>query len=608
MLVSLKDIRSNFRINPSNIKPDWAAMAPTPIIIGVGDCINRSVRVEDALEPLDLILAALRNAFDDAANGTGADQLIQRVNSVEVVLPWTWPYPDLPGLLAERLGISQNVKHKATSPHGGNQPAKLLDEAARRVAKGECDVAVVCGGEALASRKLTALGICWQRQNWWRVTVVKCAAAGKLPPPGWTHVPKDVASVFSPTTRKLGDDLGGIHSIGAPIQVYPLYENGSRVARGQSIEQNAEESARLYADFAKIAAGNPMAWTYGQPPASEDDIKTISKRNRMICSPCKYNILCRRLKLNEADPLLMNAFNNVNLAGACILTSTEMAEKLKVSPKKWIYPLGGAGTRDAYSCKFTSRAWRQIDHCSLGETKLLFQPIDIKITWCCTKSVQSHKRRHWYIWLLLVSLTLQIHPNANLGSCFPIVPKLACAHLGIPLTGGSKPLSLLGGLTSFGGAGNNYSMHAIIEMVRHLRSGSGKTGLVLANGGSVTYQHVVCLSNSPRSDGSAYPSKNPLPENLESEPHPVTDVGAEGEVEIETYTVEFERDGSPSAAYVVGRLVSNGHRVLANEADEATLNELAAKSEQIGKRGWLRRDPDTEGRGLFTFKKPQSML
>jgi hypothetical protein len=44
-------------------------------------------------------------------------------------------------------------------------------------------------------------------------------------------------------------------------------------------------------------------------------------------------------------------------------------------------------------------------------------------------------------------------------SCFPIVPKLASAHLGLPIVKGSKPVTLLGGLTSFGGAGNNYSMH-----------------------------------------------------------------------------------------------------------------------------------------------------
>jgi len=43
----------------------------------------------------------------------------------------------------------------------------------------------------------------------------------------------------------------------------------------------------------------------------------------------------------------MNAFNTVNLAAACILTSAEYARELGVPSDKWIYPLGGAYTRDA---------------------------------------------------------------------------------------------------------------------------------------------------------------------------------------------------------------------------------------------------------------------
>ena len=46
-----------------------------------------------------------------------------------------------------------------------------------------------------------------------------------------------------------------------------------------------------------------------------------------------------------------------------------------------------------------------------------------------------------------------------LYSCFPIVPKLACQHLSLAFTESRRPITLLGGLTSFGGAGNNYSMH-----------------------------------------------------------------------------------------------------------------------------------------------------
>ncbi len=48
----------------------------------------------------------------------------------------------------------------------------------------------------------------------------------------------------------------------------------------------------------------------------------------------------------------MNAFNNVNLAGSCIMTSTEYARELGIPENRWIYPLGGAGTQEADNCKF----------------------------------------------------------------------------------------------------------------------------------------------------------------------------------------------------------------------------------------------------------------
>jgi hypothetical protein len=53
---------------------------------------------------------------------------------------------------------------------------------------------------------------------------------------------------------------------------------------------------------------------------------------------------------NGLDPLLMNAFNNVNLAATCLLTSTEYAKNLGIPEDQWIYPLGGAGTSDAAKC------------------------------------------------------------------------------------------------------------------------------------------------------------------------------------------------------------------------------------------------------------------
>jgi hypothetical protein len=70
-------------------------------------------------------------------------------------------------------------------------------------------------------------------------------------------------------------------------------------------------------------------------------------------------------------------------------------------------------------------------------------------------------------------------------------------------------------------------------MVRQLRGDKGKNGLILANGGTVTYQYVICLSTQPRNDKSSYPTSNILPESLEDEPHPIMERNANGEVLIE---------------------------------------------------------------------------
>lgn len=98
------------------------------------------------------------------------------------------------------------------------------------------------------------------------------------------------------TLRGLGGrpDIGGMHSIGAPIQVYPLYENAFRAHRGQTPRANDDESAALYAGFAKVAAQHPFAWNYGKPPATKEEIQSVSRRNRMICSPCEPTTQRRR--------------------------------------------------------------------------------------------------------------------------------------------------------------------------------------------------------------------------------------------------------------------------------------------------------------------------
>lgn len=151
---------------------------------------------------------------------------------------------------------------------------------------------------------------------------------------------------------------------------------------------------------------------------------------------------------------------------------------------------------------------------------------------------------------------------------------MAAHHLKISFLNPSKPITLLGGLTSFGGAGNNYSLHvrlflcipfpypfslrnklsipyrsssksfyidtkfkAVTEMTRQLRrrtqrkaNGNQETsnGLILANGGVLTYQHVVCLSTKPRSNRKQYQNGNPCQDTVQNDLEMVNIVGLEG--------------------------------------------------------------------------------
>jgi hypothetical protein len=288
----------------------------------------------------------------------------------------------------------------------------------------------------------------------------------------------------------------------------------------------------------------------------------------------------------------MNAFNNVNLSATCILTSTEYAKELGIPESKWIYPLGGAGSDDSEHCKSSPRPLSR-----LANPDLVWDRPNFYYSPSISRSLDAG--------LAISNLDKNEIDIYDFYSCFPIVPKLALHHLSLDP---QHPVTLLGGLTSFGGAGNNYSMHALTAMVREMRKARGKgekkNGLVLANGGVATHQHVVCLSSEPRGDGSAYPDANPLPEMVTDVfvPKVVESVNGEQEAVVETYTVQFARDGKPETGHVVGRLRGDGRRFIANDGDESTLSQLASRvTEPIGRRGWVWKGED--GRNLFAFEK-----
>ena len=175
-------------------------MAMTPVIVGVADVKNRNI--QNAKEPADLMLEAVSLAFQDShLSPPDLKKLTSDIDSIDVVRTWTWSYRDLPGLLATRLGVSP--KHSHYSEHGGHQPAKILDDTALRIASGQSKVAVITGGEALASRRLTRMCMSPIFADLESAEVATCAKAGKMPPPGWTEPENPVTEVFTPTNLEL---------------------------------------------------------------------------------------------------------------------------------------------------------------------------------------------------------------------------------------------------------------------------------------------------------------------------------------------------------------------------------------------------------------------
>src|ERR1700742_2701128 len=115
-----------------------------PVIVGIGEIVDRPKEIAQGLEPLTLLEQALRRAEADA----GA-KLLHEIGSLDVVNFLSWRYRDPEKQLANRLGVEPT--HCDYGPVGGESPIRYLHEAAQRIARGERSVAAVCGAEAQAT-------------------------------------------------------------------------------------------------------------------------------------------------------------------------------------------------------------------------------------------------------------------------------------------------------------------------------------------------------------------------------------------------------------------------------------------------------------------------
>src|SRR5258708_11010560 len=112
-----------------------------PVIVGIGEIVDRPKEIVAGLEPLALLEGALKRAEADSGG-----KLLGEIQSLDIVSFLSWRYRDPEVQLSDRLGIKP--KHRYYGPVGGESPIRCPYDAAQRIARGECCVAAVCGAQA----------------------------------------------------------------------------------------------------------------------------------------------------------------------------------------------------------------------------------------------------------------------------------------------------------------------------------------------------------------------------------------------------------------------------------------------------------------------------
>jgi acetyl-CoA C-acetyltransferase len=303
----------------------------------------------------------------------------------------------------------------------------------------------------------------------------------------------------------------------APTRVYPLYENRLQADLGQTPKEAQDWSARLYADLSRVAAEHPTSWN--RTVLTPEQVKA----GRIICEPY---------------PLGMNAMPHVDQAAALVITSWAKAQEWGIT--EVVHVWGGAGADDASdvlqrrdfsgSAAMRSALDRCLEQGGVDAADLNF---------------------------------------VDVYSCFPVVPKLAGLHLGLPR---DQVLSITGGHSSFGGPLNSYSVHALATAFDVLRGGG--VGLVHANGGYLTYQHAILLSDSPHPGG--YVGTPTALSLVDTDSPELVAVNGDLQVVVETVTVEHSREGQPQQAFLVARTAEGGRvAVCSDPQDLSTASALS---------------------------------
>jgi len=271
----------------------------TPVIIGTGQVLQRSDSPADAMDPVAMMVEAIRAASSDAGLSS-----VPSPDSIRVVGLLAWNYGNPAHFIAQDLGLSP--RELGLSGMGGNTPQTLVNKASVEISEGKADIVFLTGGETTRTRakaKKANIELNWRKT--------------------------DIAPTMVSEEMDMVHPIEFERKIYMPIQVYPMFETALRAHANRSISDHQVHISELWARFSEVAARNPYAWS--RQVRTAEEIRTVSPNNRMVGFPY--------LKL-------MNSNNDVDMSAAIIICSVEKAQALGVPRDRWVFPHSGTDTHE----------------------------------------------------------------------------------------------------------------------------------------------------------------------------------------------------------------------------------------------------------------------
>jgi acetyl-CoA C-acetyltransferase len=479
-----------------------------PVIIGVGQFAEAPHQPHyRALSPVELAAAAVREAVNDT-RATG--DLVGSVDTVAAIRQFEISTPDAHA----PFGHSDNLPRSIANRIGANPRRAILEVAG---GQGNQQLVGELGEEIARGRSQLAIIAGAEAIS----TVLHLKALGEV---------RDWSEAVSGDLEDRGFGVDGLldgqlarHGLDTAIAVYALFDNARRARLHRSLEEYRLDIGRLFAPFSRVAAANPLAAARVEHTA--EALATVTDRNRIVAEPYARMTVAR---------------DQVNQAAALVVCSVAKARALGVPSDRWVHIHGIAGAH---------------------ETMPLERPDLSRSPASVAASVRA---------LQMAGKSIDDMNFFDLYSCFAIPVFNIIDAFGLAVDD-PRGYTLTGGLPFFGGAGNNYSMHAIAEAVARLRARPGTWAFVGANGGFMSKYSAGVYSTLPAS-WDAPESRN---QSIGDHPDTIAVVDAAGgPATIESYTIVPRAKGDLAA--VVARLSGDGARCVAVAAPEdgKTLAEL----------------------------------